>query len=279
MYYFNTRTKETTWIRPTVSAVIQEPPPPKFVGVMSGHTNKVTQVVELHDGTLVSSSLDTTLRRWDPDTGSCTQVYLRNASTDGHTQGVNCVIQLKDGRLLSGGGDKTICVWQTDSGVCTHSIGKHPLALVHNDSRAKLLKKKLKPPLVAHNDTDLSYYHTAPITALYECQSVKPGGAHTLATGSADNSVRLWDLGTLAKDKDTAVTSITCLRVLKDHSIVPGELEGRMGHSAAVWRIQELLDGRLASGDWMVSSTCGTSIMSTRMLRSPFSAQDGPTLS
>jgi len=266
IYYYNTRTRETTWVRPGVSAVIQEPPQPKFSGELVGHTNKVTSVLELQDKTLLSSSLDTTLRRWDPMLGTCLQVYERTAMNDGHTDGITCVIQLRDGRLFSGGCDKTICVWDTSSGRCSHSIGKHPLAPVGNQERALLLRQELKPPLVAHNDVDRSYYHTAPVTALYEVldqreehpydlteeetygnewqKTVQTG---LLVSGSGDLSVRLWNLASLSKDSD-GNTIITCVRVLKDHGVVPGVLEGRHGHLAAIWKIGELTDGRLASG-------------------------------
>jgi len=109
--------------------------------------------------------------------------------------GIACVIQLRDGRLLSAGADKTMCVWETETAQCTHSVGVHPLAPVGEDERAALLNDELRYPLIDERleKEPRSAYHWASVTALYE---MKNG---TLATGSADRTVRLWDLSTLKK--------------------------------------------------------------------------------
>jgi len=38
---------------------------------LEGHTEQITKLLELPDGTLLSSSKDETIRLWDPETGEC----------------------------------------------------------------------------------------------------------------------------------------------------------------------------------------------------------------
>ncbi|MGZ3633961.1 MAG: WD40 repeat domain-containing protein [Parachlamydiaceae bacterium] len=76
------------------------------VNTLKGHTDFVSALVELADGTLASGSKDKTIKLWDPVSGA-----MKHTLT-GHTNGVNALVQLADGTLASGSGDKTIKLWR-----------------------------------------------------------------------------------------------------------------------------------------------------------------------
>ena len=75
----------------------------EMIQVLSGHTLKVQMVVTLNETTIVSGSLDSTLRVWD----------LRNKTSrvlNGHTDAVYRILKLNKSMIVSSSG-KTWCVW------------------------------------------------------------------------------------------------------------------------------------------------------------------------
>ena len=73
--------------------------------ITRGHKGPVTGVVELPDGYLCSSSVDKTLKLWDPASYVCIKTL------EGHWAAVNCVFLLQGGLLCSGSDDHKIKLW------------------------------------------------------------------------------------------------------------------------------------------------------------------------
>jgi len=78
--------------------------------VLRGPTGWVNALTALPDGRLASSSMDGSIRLWDPDTGADLGV-LR-----GHQAPVSVLAASPDGRLLSGSVDGTVRVWDLEAG-------------------------------------------------------------------------------------------------------------------------------------------------------------------
>lgn len=72
-------------------------------------------MVVLDESTIVSSSLDSTLRIWRA--GVCQQVLT------GHTGPVLCSLRVPSGEVWSGSGDDTIRVWR--GGACVDVLPAH----------------------------------------------------------------------------------------------------------------------------------------------------------
>jgi WD40 repeat protein len=72
---------------------------------LTGHTSRVTCVVQLSDGRLCGGSYDGIIYIWDGATGACQTAF------EGHRGDISDVLQLADGRLCSGSHDGYIRVW------------------------------------------------------------------------------------------------------------------------------------------------------------------------
>ena len=64
---------------------------------------------------IVSGSLDTSIRVWDVDTGSCLHTLT------GH-QSLTSGMEIQDGLLVSGNADSTVKVWDINTGTCLQTL-------------------------------------------------------------------------------------------------------------------------------------------------------------
>ena len=93
-------------------------PHPALSRVLTGHTREVTALGVAPDGSwLASASHDTTVRIWDPATGT-----PRHTLT-GHTSRVQALVVAPDGSwLASTGDDATVRIWDTTTGALLTSL-------------------------------------------------------------------------------------------------------------------------------------------------------------
>jgi len=183
------------------------------VGTLQGHSNGVHSVTFVDDGsTLASSGLDGTVRLWDTATKQCIRTF------QGHTNAVYALATNPQGSLLvTGGDDFTMKLWDVATGECVRMFrGMHNwvASVAFNPTPFE------KSFLIASGSYDR-------IVRLWnldgECQSLightdfiylvvySPDG-RTLASTSADHSIRLWD-----------VLEGKCIKVLQGHtSLVTG---------------------------------------------------------
>ena len=137
------------------------------VATLTGHEGSVHALAVLADGRLASGSRDRTARLWDVATTACVGVLK------GHARSVCVIAALPDGRLASGSWDRTIGVWDTRHVSCA---GAAVAAAAAGDSTVRLT-----PVVVLEGHTD----------SVISLASLLNG---RLASGSRDNTVRLWPL-------------------------------------------------------------------------------------
>lgn len=184
----------------------------KHIKTLVGHRYTVHTVAFSPDGqTLASGGEDNAIILWDTTTGEHTRTLARptgafvgpTETLVGHTDTVYSVAFSPDGETLaSGSEDSTIILWNT-------TTGEH-------------IKTLARPtgPFVGPADTLAGHTDTVYSVAF------SPDGT-TLASGSADNTIILWD-ATTGQHKKTLI-----------------------GHKRAVYSIAFSPDGKtLASGSW-----------------------------
>eukprot|EP01102_Stenamoeba_stenopodia_P000590 TRINITY_DN10575_c0_g1_i1.p1 TRINITY_DN10575_c0_g1~~TRINITY_DN10575_c0_g1_i1.p1 ORF type:complete len:326 (-),score=15.09 TRINITY_DN10575_c0_g1_i1:98-1075(-) len=79
------------------------------------HSEVISQIIELEDGTIVSCSWDQTIHRWNQNG------RLIN-SFNGHSNNVSCVVQINEDAIASSSWDNTIKIWNIQTSECIKTI-------------------------------------------------------------------------------------------------------------------------------------------------------------
>ncbi|MDM3847246.1 MAG: WD40 repeat domain-containing serine/threonine-protein kinase [Aphanizomenon gracile PMC649.10] len=194
-----------------------------------GHTQSVTAVIFNHNDTiLATASDDQTINLWDVKT--LTKIH----SLTGHSHAVKSLAFHPHGQILaSGSWDKTIKIWDVNTGLALNTLTGHKLQVnaVAFSPQGQLLASASYDRTVRvwklengnfHLLTTLLGHTWAVLTVAFS-----PTHPHLLATGSGDNTIKLWDVST-----DELISTLS-------------------GHSWSVVAVAFSADGEtLISGSW-----------------------------
>jgi len=190
-----------------------------------GHEGYVTDVDFTPDGQhVVSSSRDQTVRIWSTTDGAA-------RTLTGHTDAVLSVAVSPDGReLLSASQDGTVRAWAVSSGALVHTFAIPGAHLVRYSPDGRFFAVATQGPTVwlcrrSHNLCEGLKGHTAETRDLAFDHHTR-----ALVTGSADHTVRLWDVES------------TDSRVLR-------------GHAAGIFDVAVSRDGK-----WVASASADTTV-------------------
>jgi WD40 repeat protein len=187
--------------------------------------NSATCCAVLHDGRIVSGSIDGLLCIWDPHTGK--HLWTQ----EGHTRPVTCLTLLPGGRIVSGSNDKALRIWDPDTGECLQVLEQHTdsvtcVAVLPNGHIASGSNDKT---LRIWNPDTGECLRILKQVALVTCLAALPDGR--IVSGSNDGTIRIWNADTgdcLCTIEGDYAFWINCLAVLHDGRIVSGSNDGTL---------------------------------------------------
>ncbi|UKZ59385.1 uncharacterized protein TrAtP1_000693 [Trichoderma atroviride] len=162
---------------------------------ITGHTINVNSVSFSHDSKMLASASDKIIKLWDPTTGTCI------STLEGHSSDVYCVKFSHNSRILASASDHTSCVklWDTISFSCISTFrGNSCIAFSHDSTIfASVDGSSIRLWDIATNKGLATFYgHTISIREIAFSHDSK-----LLASASADNTIKIWDLETDADQK------------------------------------------------------------------------------
>ncbi|KAL3472815.1 mitochondrial division protein 1 [Aspergillus californicus] len=143
---------------------------------MQAHTDVVTAIdFDYPFGTMITAALDDTVRVWDLNVGRCTGFL------EGHNASVRC-LQIEDNIVATGSMDASVRLWDLSRARSTHRNNR--INKSEEDTSDDLHSTTLEDCYVFSLDS-----HVGEVTALHF-------KGNTLISGSADKTLRQWDLST-----------------------------------------------------------------------------------
>ncbi|KAF2273497.1 mitochondrial division protein-like protein 1 [Westerdykella ornata] len=209
---------------------------------LEAHTDIVTALdFDVPWGTLVTSALDDTVRVWDLSAGRCIGLL------EGHLSSVRC-LQVEDNIVATGSMDATIRLWDLSKAEYapldhrTHGRDDDDDGLAFENSS----DAPPPPPPTIMQDCPLFCLesHVAEVTALHF-------KGNTLVSGSADKTLRQWDLvkGRCVQTLDVLWAAAQATAALNTNANDPWRQTGRVTDASAdfVGALQ-VFDAALACG-------------------------------
>jgi WD40 repeat protein/transcriptional regulator with XRE-family HTH domain len=208
----------------------------KPLRILQGHSgSRILAVAFSPDGqTVLTGSIDNTLKLWDVLTGNCLQTFL------GHTDGVRSVAYHPDGKMIASGSiDRTVKLWDISSGKCWQTLAEHQamiLALAFSPDGSILTSASMDRTLrlwevnSGHCLRILSGHHK-PVWSL----AYSPDGT-TIVSGGDDHAVKFWDTATgqcikTWQGNSNAMTSVACPTKVATESALTQRLKGPPPHT------------------------------------------------
>jgi WD40 repeat protein/serine/threonine protein kinase len=205
----------------------------KSCQILSGHTNAIQKLLFLDQTTFASASTDHSIRIWNIDGTQLNQF-------DGHTDLVTSIVKTSNHQLLSVSTDKSLKIWDLQNNAFLKSVplGNFgydislsedeefvavgtPSSAIQLWKLSELLNQENPKPtfLEGHNDVTTKI--------------VFVGGGHLLASGSADTTIKVWNIDNKESSTLTGnIDVITGLAVAREaKTIVSSSNDG----SVRVW--------------------------------------------
>jgi len=238
---------------------------------LDAHTDELLHITSLSTGEIISASADHSIRIWEvvweidnTSGGQCV------ATLCGHTEAVTQAVELSPGRIVSVSKDKTLKIWEMEDtkkgGLIVNCLGSLRFADSLNCvivREGKILVGTtggniLVCRLAAHEEGTIEVIsslkgHTNAVLAL------KFHEKGYLLSGSADSTVRFWDLN-----------SDSCLAVLTGHqgpvtsiAMIPGThgcfISGSEDKTLRIWKVilSQTQKGSLTGTPKFLASLCG----------------------
>ncbi|HEY9859571.1 MAG TPA: NB-ARC domain-containing protein [Candidatus Obscuribacterales bacterium] len=226
-------------------------PPTK---IFRGHTNRIFGVAFTPDGkTLVTGSLDRTIKLWNVQTGACLKTL------QGHTSWVWAIALSPDGKMVASGSyDHLVKLWDLSSGECLKTLVGHPssvLSVAFSPDGRWLASGGYEQMIHLWDAATGQCVRTLQAHANRVWSVAFSPDGQLLATGGDDFTVKLWNVATGECGKTlsghaSAVLTIlfhpdsSCLitgsadRTIKVWSLSTGEcLSTLSGHQNWVWSL------------------------------------------
>jgi WD40 repeat protein len=239
----------------------------KNTNTLIGHTDRVTTLLQLSNGMLVSGSDDKTMIVWDPSNN-----YSLVTTLIGHTSGVTSILQLSNGMFASGSDDNNIIIWNTKK--------KYSLVIIlvgHTNWISSLLQLSNGMLVSGSGDKTMKIWNPndnySLVTTLTghkdRVSSLLQLSNGMLVSGSDDSTIKVWN----PKTNYSLVTTLTghsnwvsSLLQLSNGMLVSGDGDGSMkvwdpknnyslvttltGHTDVVISLLQLSNGMLVSGSY-----------------------------
>jgi len=185
------------------------------------HHNRVSAIVELVDGHIVTGSSDKIVRVWNPNNGQLVKSF------SGHTDSILCLSTHSKGWIVSGSMDNSIKIWSMNSDDCIYSLEEHTSYVtclcVLSDGQlvSGSLDNNIKIWNIEQEDCVMTLQgHSSMVSSVCVLSDGR------LASSSYDKTIRIWE----TKSGDC----VACLE----------------GHKREVTSLSLLIDGRIVSGSW-----------------------------
>eukprot|EP00658_Telonema_sp_P-2_P075110 TRINITY_DN6450_c0_g3_i1.p1 TRINITY_DN6450_c0_g3~~TRINITY_DN6450_c0_g3_i1.p1 ORF type:complete len:339 (-),score=53.99 TRINITY_DN6450_c0_g3_i1:38-1054(-) len=156
----------------------------------------------------------------------------------GHTSSIYFVRMLSDGRVMTASEDATVRYW-SEAGVAKQVIrglltGVGSIELLKLNGKALVtgsLDDNVARVWEAHRQWKCSHMLKGHAGAILSVKALFDG--HSIATGSADNSIRIWNgsTGACLRVLNGHVGGVTCIEELDETQIVSGSFDG----TARIW--------------------------------------------
>ncbi|KAL3419759.1 mitochondrial division protein 1 [Phlyctema vagabunda] len=238
-----TKSKKPKTIRRKSMPILHEHfEPGSMIREIQAHDDMITALdFDVPFGTMVTSALDDTVRVWDMNAGRC-MGFL-----EGHTASVRA-LQVEDNIVATGSMDATIRLWdlsKTRYEPTDNRINKEGLEEEDEDGEGGIEGDKAPPPAGSMQDCPLFTLeaHVDEVTALHF-------RGDTLISGSADKTLRQWDL-----EKGRCVQTLDVMWAAAQASATMGSVEGtwrqtgsRLDASADFVGAVQVFDAALACG-------------------------------
>ncbi|MEL6438181.1 MAG: NB-ARC domain-containing protein [Cyanobacteria bacterium J06621_8] len=244
----------------------------KCLKILQGHKNAVFAVSFSPQGNLIaSSSVGQKIRLWNATTGECLKVF------QGHSNMVNSIVFHPQGGILASGSyDQSIKLWDLKTYQCvktlqgysnqalavTFSPDAQTLVSGGHDEKIRLWDIKTgKVVRTLHEHTN--WVFSVAFSQNCSASTLKKSGKRVLASGSADKTIKIWDVSTgkvikTLQGHEAAVRSI--IFASDGQTIASGSDDGTIRiwdidtgrnlkilreHQAEIWSIALNPDGRI----------------------------------